>query len=67
MIFDFSWDDSRLQYPGEIGKNGYAKLWRVNKVHYGLCENGESGVSRYQGIKIHHLTQMVVTYQLLTK
>ena len=37
----------------------------VNKVHYGLCENGESGVSL--GIKIHHLTQMVVIYWLLTK
>ena len=21
--------------------NGYAKFWGVNKVHYGLCENGE--------------------------
>ena len=37
----------------------------VNKVHYGLCENGESDVSL--GIKIHHLTQMVVIYWLLTK
>ena len=31
----------RLYYRGEIGKNGYAKIWRVNKGHYGLCENGE--------------------------
>ena len=38
----------RLQYPGEIGYNGYAKLetmvmqnLEVNKMHYGLCENGE--------------------------
>ena len=34
-------------------------------MHYGLCENGESGVSL--GIKIHHLTQMVFNYWLLTK
>ena len=27
--------------PGEIENNGYAKFWRVNKVHYGLCETGE--------------------------
>ena len=27
--------------PREIEDNGYAKFWRVNKVHYGLCENGE--------------------------
>ena len=30
--------------PREIEDNGYAKLWGgggVNKVHYGLCENGE--------------------------
>ena len=28
----------------EIEDSGYAKLWEgggVNKVHYGLCENGE--------------------------
>ena len=27
--------------PREIEDNGYAKFWRLNKVHYGLCENGE--------------------------
>ena len=27
--------------PKEIQDNGYAKFWGVNKVHYGLCENGE--------------------------
>ena len=27
--------------PREIENNGYAKFWGVNKVHYGLCENGE--------------------------
>ena len=27
--------------PREIQNNSYAKFWGVNKVHYGLCENGE--------------------------
>ena len=27
--------------PREIENNGYAKFCGVNKVHYGLCENGE--------------------------
>ena len=27
--------------PREIENNGYEKFWGVNKVHYGLCENGE--------------------------
>ena len=27
--------------PREIEDNGYVKFWGVNKVHYGLCENGE--------------------------
>ena len=27
--------------PREIADNGYEKFWEVNKVHYGLCENGE--------------------------
>ena len=26
----------------EIEGNSYAKLWGVNKVHFGLCENGEN-------------------------
>ena len=25
----------------EIENNGYAKFWGINKVYYGLCENGE--------------------------
>ena len=29
--------------PREIEDNSYAKFWEVNKMHYGLCENGESG------------------------
>ena len=28
--------------PREIQDNVYAKFWGVNRVHYGLCENGES-------------------------
>ena len=31
----------RLKYPGEIENNGYAKFWGVNKMYYGLFENGE--------------------------
>ena len=27
--------------PREIEYEGYAKFWRVKKVHYGLCESGE--------------------------
>ena len=27
--------------PREIQDNGYGKFWGVNKVHYGLRENGE--------------------------
>ena len=27
--------------PREIKNNAYANFWRVNKVHYGLCENSE--------------------------
>ena len=27
--------------PREIEDNGYAKFWGVNKVHYGLGENGQ--------------------------
>ena len=27
--------------PREIENNAYAKFWGVNKVNYGLCENGE--------------------------
>ena len=43
--------------PKEIQDNDYAKFWEVNKVHYDLCENGESGVltnisvhSKYQSL-----------------
>ena len=27
--------------PREIQDNDYVKFWGLNKVHYGLCENGE--------------------------
>ena len=27
--------------PRENEDNRYAKFWGVNKVHYGLCENGK--------------------------
>ena len=45
IVLNFSWDDSKN--PREIENNGYVKVLRVNKgkrvnkVNYGLCENGE--------------------------
>ena len=36
----------RLQYPRETGNNGYIKFWSVNKVHYGVGENGEQNVKK---------------------
>ena len=45
IVFDFL---RQLWYPGEIDNNGYANIFLrgggvgVNKVHYGLCEDGES-------------------------
>ena len=43
IVFDFSSNDCNTQEPGEIGNNDDAKLGGggVNKVHYGLYENGE--------------------------
>ena len=36
----------QLWYPGEIGNNAYANFFLegrgINKVHYGLCGDGES-------------------------
>ena len=37
--FQFLWGITVVQR--EIQDNGYAKFWEVNKVNYGLCENGE--------------------------
>ena len=34
----------RLWYPGEIGDNGCAKFWALNKVHYGLWEMANSRI-----------------------
>ena len=27
--------------PREIEGNGHTKFWGANRVHYGICENGE--------------------------
>ena len=35
IVSNFPW------VPREIEDNSYAKLWGVNKEHYGLGENGE--------------------------
>ena len=40
IVFNFSCMGVRV-VPREIEDNGYAKFWGVNKVRYGLCENGE--------------------------
>ena len=32
--------------PREIQDDDYAKLWGVNKMHYGLCANGEYSLLR---------------------
>ena len=43
IVFEFL---RQLWYPGELGNNAYANFFLgargVNKVHYGLCEDGES-------------------------
>ena len=39
--------------PKEIQDNDYAKFWEVNKVHYDLCENGESGVLTNISVDYH--------------
>ena len=39
IVSNFSWVLQSV--PREIEVIGYAKIWGVNKVHYGLCENGE--------------------------
>ena len=39
----------QLYNRGEIGKNSYGKIWRVNEVHYGLCENGELPLPPWTG------------------
>ena len=36
--------------PREIEGNGYAKLWGVNKVHYGLCENGKNIIPNWNAV-----------------
>ena len=40
IVFNFS-SLSITVVPREIEDNGYAKLWGVNKVRYGLCENSQ--------------------------
>ena len=39
IVFDLPWVDRNSQE--KLEKNGYAKFLGVNKVHYGLCHNGE--------------------------
>ena len=41
IVFDFSWDDYNTQ---EKLETMVMQILGVNKMHYGLCENGESPV-----------------------
>ena len=47
--------------------NGYAKFWGVNKVHYGLCENGDvvtlSRKTVVSGSMSAKLTEMIMQRQ----
>ena len=38
IVFDFSWEDCNTQEKWET--IGLRKIWGVNKIPYGLCENG---------------------------
>ena len=38
IVFDFSWDDCNTQ---EKLETVVMQNYGVNKLHYGLCENGE--------------------------
>ena len=44
IVFNFSWDGCDTQVKLET-MHAYVKFWWVNKVHYGLCENGEWNVT----------------------
>ena len=43
IVFELSWDDCNTQE--KIGNNAYAKFWWINRLHYGLYENGEFSFS----------------------
>ena len=47
--------------PREIIDNGYA-IWGVNKVHYGLCENGEFINSACQILKFRYLAYEIIRH-----
>ena len=48
--------------PREIIDNGYAKLWGVNKMHYGLCQNGEFTSSACQILKCKYLACEIIRH-----
>ena len=48
--------------PREIIDNGYAKLWSVNKMHYGLCQNGEFTSSACQILKCKYLAYEIIRH-----
>ena len=57
----------RRLYSGEVGNNGYANFWGINKVHYGLCENGELPLmtlqAKVQPFDNENRLAKVLTYQ----
>ena len=48
--------------PREIMDNGCAKFWGVNKVHYGLCQNGEFTSSACQILKCQYLAYEIIRH-----
>ena len=66
IVFDFSWDD--CNNPGEFGNNGYAKFWRGNKVHYGLCESSDYKRKRCKAcVKLSYLTENLQCSSLVSQ
>ena len=51
----------QVYYPKEIGNNGYAKFWGVNKMPYGLGEYGELIL-----FKIDYLPPQIPSFLFLT-
>ena len=62
----------RLLYPGEIGSNGYAIFFfgaggwggGGHKVHYGLCESGESPLGEHGPITREMVTFFIIRIKI---
>lgn len=61
-----------LLYPGEIGSNGYAIFFfgaggwggGGHKVHYGLCESGESPLGEHGPITREMITFFIIRIKI---